>query len=157
MNTDETWLATVAGKVTEQQDRAEDIIARAAASADKMRVEAQIHAKRAVEMATENPDLAAAWAALAAATQSMAESSSSLAHIMTGLRNWVAATGGDIAITQAAVAATDADAHRRIAEIRAAGGRDQDAAVAEILGETRAANGARIAGLRDWMPIPRQP
>ncbi|MDT5323025.1 MAG: hypothetical protein QOF25_177 [Mycobacterium sp.] len=77
----------------------------------------------------------------------MAEGSSSLARIMTGLRNWVAATAGDIAVTQADVATADADARRRIAEIRATGGHDQDAAVAEILGETRAANGARIAGL----------
>ncbi|MBU8821486.1 hypothetical protein [Mycolicibacterium goodii] len=155
MNTDETWLATVAGKVTEQQDRAEDIIAQAAASADKMRSEAQAIAERAA--AAENPDLAAAWAALAAAAEAMAEGSSSLARIMTGLRNWVAATGVDIAVTQSDVAAADADACRRIAEIRAAGGRDQDAAAAEILGETRAANGARIAGLRDWIPIPRRP
>lgn len=155
MNIDETWLATVAGKVTEQQDRAEDIIAQAAASADKMRGQAQAIAERAA--AAENPDVAAVWSRLAAAAEAMAEGSSSLARIMTGLRNWVAAAGGDIAVTQADVAEADADARRRIAEIRAAGGRDQDAAVAEILGETRAANGARIAGLRDWIPIPRQP
>ncbi|MDT5323026.1 MAG: hypothetical protein QOF25_178 [Mycobacterium sp.] len=66
MNTDETWLATVAGKVTEQHDRAEDIIARAAASADKMRGEAQAIAERAADLAAENPDVAAVWTRLAA-------------------------------------------------------------------------------------------
>ena len=157
MNADEKWLNTMSHKVTEQHDRANDIVARAAASADKMRGEAQTFAKRAADMAAENPDLAAAWAGLAAGAEAMAEGSSSLARIMTGLRNWVDATAGDIATTRNDVAAADEDARRRIAEIRAAGGSDQDAAVAEILGETRAANGARIAGLRDWIPIPRQP
>lgn len=155
MNADEEWLNTVSHKVTEQHDRADGIIARAAASADKMRGEAQALAKRAAEMATESPDIAAGWAGLAAAQESMAEISSSVARAMTGLRNWVDATACDVAATRDDVAAADEDARQRIADIRAAGGCDQDAAAAEILGETRAANSARIAGLRDWIPIPR--
>lgn len=157
MNADEKWLNALSAKVIEQHRRAEGIVAAATSSADTMRRQAQILAKRSAEMAAADPDAAAVWAELAAGAQSMAETNSSLAQIMTGFRNWIDATAKDIAATREDVAAAAERARRRVAEIRAADGYDdQEAAVAEILGETRATNGARIAGLRDWLPMPRQ-
>ncbi|WP_102144329.1 hypothetical protein [Mycobacterium hubeiense] len=150
MNADETWLETVAEKTTDHIARADALIEQTATAANSMRSHCRDQAARLRELAAREPTLAA-LVELAESMDRFADSVASTPYIIEGLRDWLVQRSEAIEVTGAAVAAAEAAAHRRIADICATGGEDHDAAVAEIVSETRTANSARIAGLRDWI------